>query len=372
MSAHPFADTAHPDSTPPLAAADAGALLRYRDGINAALERFFVALPDMLPADLSPDAHDALAKLREYTLRPGKRIRGALAAAAYDQAAGTALGAPGLAIGVALELLQSYLLIIDDVMDRSVSRRGQPTVHRLYMQEPGRRITPREADMLAVNVGLIAQHAANLALLAAPETPAHIASALRQVHTNIAATGFGQLDDLVQTPQRPVRRAAVIRKYRLKSSYYTFINPLQAGLALAGKDDGPLQERVERFGAAAGIAFQLHDDYLGIFGTAATGKPNTDDIREGKYTLLMQHALAHAAPDDARTLRRLLGNPRVGQAGVRHVRAILERSGAKAFATTEAQRYAQAAARELPGVRLGEPLQSFLAALLAYAVSRIS
>jgi geranylgeranyl diphosphate synthase, type I len=317
----------------------------YKDVINKALAHFFADLPQELDLDLSPQGQDALQKIEEYSLRPGKRIRGALACFAYDYATGQKQGKTGVQAAVALELVQNYLLIVDDVMDRSALRRGKPTVHELYLteQEQG----PKDqhlANMLAINVGLITQHLVNLVLAEVDERPAYVREALLLLHKNILATGFGQIDDASQHIGVSVTEADIIRKYTLKSGYYTFVCPLQLGLVLGGKNDQVLLKEVTEFGLAAGIAFQLKDDMLGIFAaTEATGKPNTDDIEEGKYTLLIQYAFEHAKQEDVQYLKEVLGKSNVTTESVANVRSILESCGSKQYIQESIGRYAEQA-----------------------------
>lgn len=136
----------------------------------------------------------------------------------------------------------------------------------------------------------------------------------------------------------------ILRKYTLKSGYYTFVCPLQLGVVLAGKGNAELLKEITDFGLAAGIAFQLKDDLLGIFtSTETTGKPNTDDIEEGKYTLLMHYAIEHAIEKERQTLMDLLGKPRISELEVLQVRDILEKSGAKAYVEKMISEYADQA-----------------------------
>lgn len=344
----------------------------YKERINEALAEFLAEMPLPLETALSPAAFDAFEKLRLYALRPGKRIRGSLAAAAYDHLSGQAFGPAGIALGVALEIIQDYLLIVDDVMDRSDLRRGEPTIHRLYAMETDKRQNEHLTNMLAINVGLVAQHLANLALLQAPEVPDRIVAAMRRMHTNVTVTGFGQIDDLLQQIERPVTDDDILRKYQLKSSYYTFINPLQSGMALAGVSDEHAYEAVARFGEAAGVAFQLHDDYLGIFGEAAEmGKENFDDIREGKYTLLVQYALTRASEAEVASLRHMLGNRHAGRVELDRVRQIFVTTGAQTFVQAATTRYAGMAKQQLAAMRFwGKSFTTQLAELVEYAVSR--
>ena len=317
-------------------------LQSYRDSINVALEKFFSDLPALLDLDLSQQSLDALEKIREYTLRPGKRIRGLLASFAYDYATKQQYGTAGIQAAVALELVQSYLLIVDDVMDRSDVRRGLPTVHQLYLAEQAEGEKDLHlANMLAVNTGLVAQHLVNIVLADIHEDPACVQQAVYTLHRNIAATGFGQIDDAFQQVGKPFTEADILRKYQMKSSYYTFVNPLQIGLLLGGVIDKNVLTEIEDFGLAAGIAFQLKDDLLGVFGESeTTGKPNTDDIEEGKYTLLIQYAIEHAKTDEVTYLKKTLGTPEVSS---ERVQAILKTSGAKQYVEDTIMLYADKA-----------------------------
>jgi geranylgeranyl diphosphate synthase type I len=188
---------------------------------------------------------------------------------------------------------------------------------------------------------------------------------------NIALTGLGQLDDIA-TPLSDVNEEDIVRKYVQKSSYYTFVNPLQLGFTLAGNTDKATLEACETFGIAAGVAFQLHDDYLGMFGVGdETGKSNLDDLREGKYTLLMHHALEHASPEAVHQLRSLLGNPQASEADLKTVQELLRASGSEAYCQAEALRYADEAKHSLEHSDIGTPeLRTVLRTVVEYSISR--
>jgi geranylgeranyl diphosphate synthase type I len=346
-------------------------LRAYGPLIDAEMARFMDGAPTLFGVELSDHSRQALAHLAEYSTRAGKRIRGSLAALAYDTAASTSRAKQAIQLGVVLELMQNYLLIVDDVMDRSTHRRSQPTVHELYRELTADFGGEHEANMLAVNIGVLAQHLANL-LLSMIDVPAQRRDAFRVLHTNIAATGFGQLDDLYQQLGRPVSAEDIARKYRLKSSYYTFINPLQLGFVLAGAASPEKLQASVDFGEPAGIAFQLHDDYLGVFGESSKlGKPSLDDVREGKYTLLMHYALEHAVASERKQLEAILGKGDADEADLQTVQAILESSGAKAYSQAQARAQVARAKAALQSGVLGSPeFRDTLAALVDYSVSR--
>jgi geranylgeranyl diphosphate synthase type I len=345
---------------------------QYKQAINQSLAAYFERLPKRFgDYDLPEVARYALQLVKEYTMRPGKRVRGALAAMAYDDIAGKKLSQNGQTLAIVMELVQSYLLIVDDVTDKSDLRRGEPTVHRMYERRGN--IGLRDAEQLAFYTGMVTGHLANLVLLDIDEPAENLVQALRFIQENIVITGFGQLDDITQEISRKASTADIIRKYALKTSHYTFINPLQAGMALAGVTDSRAYQQVAEFGVAAGIAFQAHDDYLGVFGGVETGKSSVDDIKEGKLTLLVQYAIEHGSEESAQRLSSYLGNPHVREADMDDVRAILNETGATIEAQQTAQNYADQALRQLSAITpLSDTFKAQLAELVRYSISRKS
>ncbi|HUB93043.1 MAG TPA: polyprenyl synthetase family protein [Verrucomicrobiae bacterium] len=348
-------------------------LKSLRAEINAHMEAYLAALPNTLEITLSSDGELALELLQEFALRPGKRIRGALAMVAYKMFGGTKHQV-ALDVALAVELAQDYLLIIDDVMDRSERRRGGATVHEEYRHILGR-YTSEEfvhiADMLSVNVGLIAQHFSSMVLSELDDNPARIVRAQRLFQSNLAVTGFGQLDDLMGQAGKALKAADTRRMYIFKSSYYTFVNPLQLGAALAGADKMQL-EAIRGFGEYAGLAFQMQDDLLGMFGDGeVTGKSSLDDLREGKMTLLMQHAFEHANSEQLTVLRAAHGNRSVTEQQHTQVCEILTTIGSHSHISQEARNAAQAASAALVAQETWPTEgKTLLLALVEYTVNR--
>jgi geranylgeranyl diphosphate synthase, type I len=135
------------------------------------------------------------------------------------------------------------------------------------------------------------------------------------------------------TPAQAVRESELLHVLRLKSGRYTAERPIQLGALLAGAPP-ELREELSRYGTAVGEAFQLQDDLLGLFGDPATvGKPVGDDLREGKFTLLIHHALVKGGPADRQLVAGALGDPDLTAAEVASVQAALERTGARRAVT---------------------------------------
>ena len=156
----------------------------------------------------------------------------------------------------------------------------------------------------------------------------------------------------------------------LKSGRYTVTRPLELGLALAPQPPAPeLAAALAAYGDAVGIAFQLRDDVLGLFGDPEqTGKGRNDDLREGKRTLLMLRALALTTGADRRFLEAALGNPALTDAEADRGRAIV--AGCGALASVETRLRAEHATALAALARVPEPARGALAALAMVAVER--
>ncbi|MFI1801136.1 polyprenyl synthetase family protein [Streptomyces sp. NPDC020379] len=280
-------------------------------------------------AGLSAEAAEAV----ETFLRAGgKRIRPQLCVLGWQAAGGTGLPDPVVRVAASLEMFHAFCLIHDDVIDHSDTRRGQPTVHRALTarHHPGR--TPQAAQRVgaaaAILVGDFALAWADELLHTTRLTPAQhkrITPLIDAMRTEVI---HGQYLDVTATGQAgtDVDRAQLIVRY--KTAKYTCERPLHIGAALAGADDTTL-DQLSAFALPLGEAFQLRDDLLGVFGHQnATGKPVLDDLREGKPTMLIAHALAAADQAQARQLRTLYGDPHLKDDTAATVRSLLHATGA--------------------------------------------
>ncbi len=344
--------------------------LDYHAALAKTLQASFDELEVSLPA-LSEKGKWALAMLRDYSLRPSKRIRGSIAAMIVDSAKGTKNDPAGLKLGAAIELIQNHLLIVDDVMDRSTKRRGQPTAHVAYERD-FTYARGREAEMVGILVGMIAQHASSLLLLGtnAPDANKHDALAILERSTLI--TDIGQIDDLDQQLGRGTTTDDLLRKYAEKSSYYTFVAPIEAALALVHGKQPMHRTDAERYGIPAGIAFQLRDDYLGIFGdTSKTGKPNLDDIHEGKNTLMVHMALENADESTQTAIRAIVGDVTATEVELVRLRDLLSATGAADMAMQQGRQYADTAKEAAHSASSwGEAEAAILESIITFIVER--
>lgn len=278
---------------------------------------------------------DAIADL----LSGGKRLR-----AAFLYWGWRALGGPdGEAVvraASSMEIFQAAALLHDDVMDNSDLRRGRPTAHRAFAathREQGwNGDSERFGHAAAILAGDLCLNWTDEAF-STSGLPAESLQRARpefdRMRTQLmggqfldvleGARGWGDLD-------HAQRIAACRTVIRYKSARYSVQQPLLVGALAAGATPATLTA-LARYGDRLGEAFQLRDDVLGVFGDPEeTGKPAGDDLREGKHTVLVAHALEHADPSGAELVVASLGDPDLDDETVAACRQVLLDSSAVA------------------------------------------
>ena len=274
--------------------------------------------------------------------RGGKRIRGALVMVGYEMCGGQNQ-AMIVRAARAIEMLHAYILIIDDIQDRSALRRGQPTAHELVAALHKANNLKGDPDHTGISLALMGAlagaHAAQSVLVNLDVDPGLRLQAIDLVNQTMLVTAHGQTLDIMNELVDKPTLDDIERVLEWKSARYTIINPLQVGMTLAGGSPEATAP-IESFGLNAGKAFQLTDDVLGIYGDEKSlGKVPGDDIREGKGTLLVHYALEHAAPTDKAFLQKSLGNADLTEADLTACKRIIEVSGARAHAQEQAKVY---------------------------------
>lgn len=309
------------------------------DGFPALLEGFREKLDRELHGWLeakrqaaagSPEVLDLIDGVGQLVVQGGKRVRPALVYHAY-RACGGAADAEVLPLALSTELLHTYLLIHDDIMDHAEVRRGQPAAHVRFRNAHRQRGFHGDARDFGLSVAILLGDLAHtwaveLASCAAANRP-ELARCFAAMSEEVIG---GQYLELLVAQRRAAKEEELTRVLRLKSGRYTAERPVQLGAILAGA--GPeTVAGLSSYGAAVGEAFQLQDDLLGMFGKAETvGKPVGDDLREGKFTFLIHHALSAATAEQREVLEEALGDPGVTAGEVERVQRILEATGARA------------------------------------------
>jgi geranylgeranyl diphosphate synthase, type I len=286
---------------------------------DAHLGKLFVARKKRAVAH-GPAVVAMVSAVIDLSMRKGKRLRPALVALGLEAVSERADLRLAVEAGAALELLHTYLLIHDDWMDDDAVRRGGPTVHVLLTKHFRNERLGHSSAILAGDYAL----ALATELLATLRTPDHrlrrAVACFAEMHEHAV---LGQELDISATSSGP--EAA----YALKTASYSVRGPLRLG-ALLGDARQSTLEALDGFAGPVGIAFQLRDDLLSAFGDPRdTGKPLGGDLRSGKRTPLVLHALENARTRDRAVLARVLGRPGASNADVRRALDVLERTGAR-------------------------------------------
>ncbi len=318
----------------------------YKRLINDDIAAYAKHAQDSVRQQYGPDGGAVADAFFDMLERGGKRMRGALLMTGYQMCGGQDMQMIVRA-ATAIEMVQAALLTLDDVQDRSVLRRGKPTVHKMlesYHQKDELAGDPAHTGMsLALNAMLAGEHAA-LMLVAGLNVDAELRTkALGIISQAFVVTAQGQTADILNECRTDVDEAAIDNVMEWKTAHYSVLNPLCVGMVLAGAGCEDT-DAIRDYALHAGKAFQITDDIIGIFGDQkATGKSPMDDIREGKKTLLTVYALRHATPDDAAFLRQQLGNPNLTVDDFDRCRQIIEASGARRYAERQAGEHVAAA-----------------------------
>ncbi|MCW0213253.1 MAG: polyprenyl synthetase family protein [Pseudonocardia sp.] len=334
-------------------------------------------------AAIAPVFGEATDTLAEFVLQGGKRLRPTFAWWGWRGAGGDATGPTAEAVLralSALELVQASALVHDDLMDASATRRGSPTVHVAFAArhaDAGWAGRPaRFGAAAAILLGDLALTWADDLFHSAGLPSAAVARALdpwRSMRTEVLG---GQFLDVHTQATGDESVSAALRIDRYKTAAYTVERPLHLGAALAGADPD-LISAYRRFGADIGVAFQLRDDLLGVFGDpAVTGKPAGDDLREGKRTVLVALALQRAGEQGADAPRAeivaALGDPDLDETRLARIRGLLHELGAVQAVEQRIAALTGSALDALSAADLREPGASALADLAVRATRRHS
>lgn len=300
------------------------------------------------------------------TLQGGKRLRARFCHAGWQAVARftdrTAAESDAVwDLCAALEVFQSAALVHDDLIDNSDTRRGRPAAHRALEHEHVSRSWGGDAAAFgrsaAILLGdLLISWSDDLLEDALAQHPhaADVRAGYARMRRDVTTGQFLDIAEesawRVNPDDEHAERA--LRVVSLKSARYSIEQPLALGAALAGADADQLRA-LRAFGHPVGMAFQLRDDVLGVFGDeSVTGKPAGDDLREGKRTVLVALTRQNLDAPARRVLDELLGDPDLDASQVAALQATITDSGALDRVEAMIEDYAAAADRALSGVRL--------------------
>lgn len=301
----------------------------------------------------------------EKTLYGGKKARGALTVLGYKIAGGKENKAI-LQVSCAIEVLHNFLLIHDDIIDKDIKRRGRETLHVYYSKKRG----SEYGQSIAMVIGDMGSFLGFELVTNSNFPKEKINKALSKLNYYLLLTVYGEILDIDFDFKTKVSWEDIYKARLYKSAYYTLVMPLTVG-AVLGRVSKRSLAAIEKYGSKVGIAFQLRDDVLGIFGDPkVTGKSNESDIREGKKTLLYAKALESASKKQREFLLENYGKKGIRQKEIARIRKIFEKSDSLSHSEELARKLANQGKAYIPEITKNKKLQLILSNLADFLVTR--
>ncbi len=349
-----------------------GKIAHYQTQINKHLELFFDNKIEEA-SRISNYTQEVAANAKEYTLRGGKRLRPIFFIYGYKCFSDDNIEAI-IEASISIELMQSYLLIHDDIMDEDELRRGKPTFHIVYKniceREFKKKGTLKFGENIALIVGDLLEAYGEEVLANSPFKCEYVMKALRKYAEMVKNVGYGQILDVMSEKKGNITEDEILMIHKLKTASYTIEGPLQIGAILAGAKGEDLLIMSD-YGIPLGLAFQIQDDILGLFGSEEKiGKPVGSDIREGKKTLLILHALEKCGEKETEIITRALGNEDVTMDEIDIIRDIVRETGSLDYSQKLVKEKTEKAIQAIEGSNFRDEAKQFLVEIADFIGSR--
>ncbi|MBI4722374.1 MAG: polyprenyl synthetase family protein [Candidatus Stahlbacteria bacterium] len=314
-------------------------------------------------SSINPCNERILEFIIDFCSRGGKRIRPILLIKGYEAVGGNDL-TEITRTSICMELLEAYLLIHDDIIDRDETRRGGLSFHKMAQKWSGE-------THFGLSSGIIAgDMLGGMAIKIIMASNFSESSKLRALNEFIEAElncFHGELYDVI-LEHEDTSEQELLKMIDLKTSSYTTQAPLVIGAILGNGTDEQIAI-LREYGGLLGRAFQITDDILGTFGDEkTTGKPAASDIKQGKKTLLLVYALNHSSTQEINFLHHSIGNKELTTNDIETVRQIFINTGALDYAKISATRYAEKAKSVMEASNLSG--KEFLIWLTDFVVKR--
>lgn len=268
---------------------------------------------------------------------------------------------------VSIEVIHLFLLIHDDVMDKSLTRRGKAT-SQVYIKDQMNK-AGRHGDiyhvsnMQAILIGDLLMWSSFEPIHKANTSPAIKTTVLKKFHQLIDEVGLGQMLDIDMTTRINVTNKDIYEKIKNKTALYTFAHPMQIGAILGGEKDTIIKE-IGEIGEAIGIAFQIQDDLLDVIGDPKkTQKPILNDIKEGQHTHISQYIFKNGTAEEQALLTKYWRHP-IPKHKVRQIQIMLENSGATSHSRKLIKKYFTKARKLIATSNINPSAQSNLVGLI--------
>ncbi len=308
---------------------------------------------------LSPELSNAI---KEFVLRPGKRVRPILLSVGY---LGFSNKKPaGLyRTAISIELVHDFMLVHDDIIDKSDLRRGKPTMHKLFekylKKYKGVKFSGEDLSIVAGDV----MYALSIhSFMSIDEDPIRKQKALLKFVETAIHTGSGEFIELLLGLKdiNKVTQDDVYKVYDYKTASYTFATPLSAGAILAGASQKEV-DKLFQFGIYLGRAFQIKDDILGMFGNEKEiGKSALTDLQEAKKTILIWQAYKKADKKTKNVIKQMLSRKEVTRKDLKTIKEIVVSTGSLDYARSQVNGFIKKALSLIESSKIKKEYRVFL------------
>jgi geranylgeranyl diphosphate synthase type I len=306
-------------------------------------------------------ALQALRHIKEHNLRPAKRARAAFIYYGYklfEKSNGNKIKTDGAAVrhaAMSIELVHTGLLMHDDKMDQDETRRGLPTTHIHFRNIHKKNYKHRGADLygdnMAVDLGDAVMMLGVEILGKSKFDMDRKLAAINRLLRGVVNTAYGQAYDITLEAIGNASESDIVALHHAKTAIYTYENPLHIGAILAGAKKSDL-ELLSEYAIPGGVAFQLQDDILGLFGDPRkTGKPAHSDLRQRKPTLLITKALENSTPKQKKRLLQIWGKENLNTKEANEARKIVVDTGSLDYSKQLSKKWAKKAQKAMPKMK---------------------
>ena len=283
---------------------------------------------------ISPLLHKTI---KDFITRKGKRLRPAFFILGYKGF--SSKSPPGLyTCALGIELLHDFFLVHDDLVDKSDTRRGKPSMHKVLEKHLAKckniKFSGEDSSLIA---GDVIYAMAMDAFFSIKEHPSRKEKALHNFIKTALLTASGEFLEILTGAKKlnRITKDDIYKIYDYKTAHYTFVSPLTTGAILAGAGQKQI-DKLFNFGIYLGRAFQIKDDILGMFGDEKKiGKSILSDLQEAKKTLLIWQAYKNCGKKYKSTIDRILTKKKIYPADLTAMRKIIVESGSLRYAEKE-------------------------------------
>lgn len=314
---------------------------------------------------INPELGKMLKVGVDFVIDGGKRLRPAFVYFGYKAVKKIRDERFILRASIPIELVHASALIHDDIIDNSDTRRGKSTVHKIFSE---RFRNDKKGESLAIILGDMLFSLADEIFSVKTETAKTSFNELRK------EVNYGQHLDIVGDSLDVVNDKWIMQVMRYKTAGYTVEKPLIIGAALAGASEKTIKA-LSKYGINLGLAFQVQDDILGMFGDEKkVGKPVDSDLKEGKKTLLIWKTLDNLSRKkrqiDIKKFKSILGNQNLTKSDYLWCQKLMREMGAVEYCDNQVKNLTRTAKKALQEIKIDPEAKRYLVGIADYLVNR--